>query len=331
MIMTTANNNLQCDGRRPCMTCTRRHGECIYVTEQNETRQVAVKRKFDELSEQHNDVQSLIAVLSGADEILAKDAFCRLRAGHSPGRIVQSIRQWNVQNTVGSLHQRQHCQQYLVALLQSTASLWDVVQAATPLLSPATRLNIPTTRDLLPLRNYVITLESLSEVLKKANGGSDSQHSIQEPRLLQSSPDGFYDGPLSWVPASPWTNVTNDDRTVSQLVSTFFSTINPYWRFLEEAPFFRSMRLKNIDGLYCSQLLVNSLLACASVSRQNPGYDVEFNDSQLFSEVDGAFVKKGQLLTRGEHYHHEAIRLWTLEDGQRSVVNLQALLILAIE
>lgn len=93
------------------------------------------------------------------------------------------------------------------------------------------------------------------------------------------------------------------------------------------------MRLKDIDGLHCSQLLVNSVLACASVSTQNLACDaaVDTNYLQLFSEVDGAFAEEGQLLTRGEHYHREAMRLCTLEEGKRSIANLQALLILAIE
>lgn len=315
------------------MTCTRRHAECIYVTEQNETRQVAVKRKFDELSERHSDAQSVIAVLAGEDENLAKDAFCRLRAGHSPQRIVQSIRRWNVRSPADVIHERQLCQQYLVALLQSTASLWDVVQAATRILNSGTRLNFPSTRDLLPLKNYVITLESLGEILDKPKGSASSQRLIQEPVLLQNGPDGFYDGSLFWMPASPWTDITNDDRTVSQLVSTFFVAVNPYWRFLEEDPFIRNMRLKNVESLYCSPLLVNAVLACASVSVQilSSGAVIESNYLQLFSEVDGAFAQPDHILTRGEHFHHEAMRLWTLERGQRSVANVQALLILAIE
>lgn len=187
-----------CDGMRPCVTCTRRKGECIYVTEPNETRQVAAERKFDELYDEHNDAQSLIAVLSGENEDLAKDAFCRLRAGHPPRRTIQSIRQWDVRNIADTLHERRLCQNYLIALLQSTASLWNIVQAASRFLHSGTRLNIPSTKDLSILRNYIITRESLGEIFTKANSGPNAQHLVQEPRLLPDGPfmTGLYFGRL---------------------------------------------------------------------------------------------------------------------------------------
>lgn len=39
------------------MTCTRHNRECIHVTNQNETRQLAAKRKFEEVTEQNKDLQ----------------------------------------------------------------------------------------------------------------------------------------------------------------------------------------------------------------------------------------------------------------------------------
>lgn len=47
---------------------------------------------------------------------------------------------------------------------------------------------------------------------------------------------GSYDGPLFWVPAAPWTEVTDSDEAVSHLVSTFLTVVNPYWRYLIRIP-----------------------------------------------------------------------------------------------
>lgn len=274
-------------------------------------------------------------MLSGESEAFAKNIFCRLRAGQSPHQIVRSIQQCDGANTLKFRHERKHCQCYLVALLQSTASFWEVFQAASQMLHPEMKISFPSAADMLPPRNTVITLESLGEILTRSNSDRSVRHLDIGPVTSHDVPDTFLDGPLFWVPASPWTDVTVNDRAVSELVSTFFGVINPYWRFLDEAAFIQDMRRKDVDGLYCSPLLVNAVLACASMSTQALGSDSDSGcrakNLQPFSETDKAFAESAQLLTRGEQYHREAMHLWMLEKGRHSLVNLQALLILAIE
>ncbi|KAF2767472.1 hypothetical protein EJ03DRAFT_149372 [Teratosphaeria nubilosa] len=51
----------------------------------------------------------------------------------------------------------------------------------------------------------------------------------------------------------------------------------------------------------------------------------------LYAEYDEAFVQPDEYVTRGQHFHEEALRLWVLENGQANVVNLQALLILTLD
>lgn len=50
----------------------------------------------------------------------------------------------------------------------------------------------------------------------------------------------------------------------------------------------------------------------------------------MYTEIDEAFETPGNYLTRGHHYQQEAIRLWALESGRASVVNIQALLVIAM-
>lgn len=209
-------------------------------------------------------------VLAGQDERRAIDAFRRLRAGQQLEGILQDRHHTNTHSTLVSSHDRQLRQHFLVSLLQSTEPLWNIVQVATSVLNSSTRMDLPPREAFRPLRDCIITLEALGEIVAEANPAENAHDWSavvpKTPSLGQHIPDGFHDGPLFWVPASPWTNVVDSDEAVSKLVSTFLSTINPYWRYLEEDLFLRQMRAKNTHGLYCSQLLVNSVLACASVS-----------------------------------------------------------------
>lgn len=108
--------------------------------------------------------------------------------------------------------------------------------------------------------------------------------------------------------------MTDSDEAVSHLVSLFLCVINPFWRLVEEDAFLRAMRSRK-HSIYCSPLLVHSILACAS----------------LFSEIDEAFAVPGKMLSRGEHFHREALRLLELEDQKATITNLQSMLIIGVE
>lgn len=243
----------------------------MYVTKTNETRQLAVKRKFHELSQDHERVQAVQDILAGDDEDRAIDVFRRLRAGQKAESIIRSLQGFINHNSAATRYDRRLRQDFLIALCQSTASLWEVVQAAKSTFSPETRINLPDSKAFQPLRDYIITLDTLGEVVAEANPDETSYaqglSSISESSCFV--PDGSHDGPLFWVPASPWTTVIGNDEAVSQLVSTFLTMLNPYWRYLEEDLFLRQMRSKNENGLYCSVFLVNTILAAASVRFQS--------------------------------------------------------------
>ena len=52
---------------------------------------------------------------------------------------------------------------------------------------------------------------------------------------------------------------------------------------------------------------------------------------QMHCEYVEAFEEFGNYITRGLHFHEEALRLWLMEIGKPSLTNLQALAILAME
>lgn len=100
------------------------------------------------------------------------------------------------------------------------------------------------------------------------------------PRTYAVPPPGgaYEDGPLHWATAARWTSIPISERAASHLVSVFLSTLNPYWRFLEEDLFLRDMRegspvhesesesTATSTVAYCTPILVNAVLAAGSVS-----------------------------------------------------------------
>jgi hypothetical protein len=88
-----------------------------------------------------------------------------------------------------------------------------------------------------------------SEDLKGGSEESSSQAGSQEPVYLdihsRITLEKLCDIPLVQVPAKPWTAVTDDGQLVSHLVSLYFTWDNP--------------------SEFCTPLLVNSVLAMASV------------------------------------------------------------------
>lgn len=74
------------------------------------------------------------------------------------------------------------------------------------------------------------------------------------------------DIPPIQVPASPWTDVTDDDNAVSHLVSVYFTWSHHAYASLDREVFVRHMASKDLGSPFCSPFLVNAMLMSASVS-----------------------------------------------------------------
>lgn len=73
------------------------------------------------------------------------------------------------------------------------------------------------------------------------------------------------DTPLWFVPAKPWTRVTDDDEFVSHLLSYWFTWYNPIFTFIDRDAFIKDMQAGNLDSQFCTPFLVNAILADACV------------------------------------------------------------------
>ncbi|KAM0321360.1 hypothetical protein ACHAQA_010162 [Verticillium albo-atrum] len=101
--------------------------------------------------------------------------------------------------------------------------------------------------------------------------GPDSsltQDDINAPALTNlrdlSKGHRFVDSRLSWVKATRWTSVTDEDAFVANLVSLYVSWEHASCRIFDENYFIE--QLLSGEGAYCSPLLINAILAVAKLN-----------------------------------------------------------------
>ena len=188
-----------------------------------------------------------------------------MRSGESIRSILGQLRLGSIAQPVVRSHERMLRQHFLVTLMQSTAPLQSVISLASLVLNPHTKINLPPHQAFQPLKETIMTLETILGVLDDANSTSRGPVGPEDitPR---SKPSSRPSGPPFWVPARGWTTRDVSDEAASKLVSLFLALINPYWRFVEEDLFLAAMRAGYPSTTYCSPLLVNAILSLVSVT-----------------------------------------------------------------
>jgi hypothetical protein len=106
--------------------------------------------------------------------------------------------------------------------------------------------------------------------LESATGSSEQDKLKVSPQVAldpyaRVTLENLCDVPLLEVPATPWTDVTDDNDLVSHLVSLYFTWDHPCVQFLDQNKFLEHMRRGVLDSEFCSPMLVNSILSMASV------------------------------------------------------------------
>jgi hypothetical protein len=280
-----------------------------------ETRTRANKRKYEDLEQEHHALLELVniaALRSDAGEILQ-----RLNRGRTVGDLLGLLKEGDITYQAHLRSNPRTRRMLLSLLLQSTASLDEIILTA-PRIAEA-HLGIawdtlhPRTQNLtnrtIGPKAIVSAVDGMSTWDTRPISGNANVNSM----TAQSSPERSIVTNTFSVPAQPWTKLTVDDTLVSHLVTVFLNYNNIYWRYVEEYLFLHSMQ-RGIPDKYCSPFLVNAICAVACLN----------------SEHNAAFLRPDDLVSRGEHFHDEALRLWLLEDGRASMPNIQALVISAM-
>ncbi|KAL4867975.1 hypothetical protein BDV12DRAFT_186259 [Aspergillus spectabilis] len=125
--------------------------------------------------------------------------------------------------------------------------------------------------------------------------------------------DKLCDNPLFRVPCKAWTKVTEDNHLVSHLVSVYFTWHHPLMQIVDQQMFLRDMCAESTSSEFCSPVLVNSILAVASI----------------YSDYPEIYAVRGDRASRGQQFFNEAEMLWKEQEGRPSLANIQALALLS--
>jgi hypothetical protein len=313
----------KCDGQRPCAWCRDKEKVCEYEVLVGETRMRATKRKYEDLEQEHNALFELINIVALRPD--ARDILQQLKNGRQVGDLLGLLKEGDITYQVHLRTSPRTRRMLLGLLIQSTASLDEIILTA-PRLAES-QLDIawdspsPITRALTGR-----TIDAAAIILA-AEGKTDPSVQFIAGQSLHgdggpSDGESGHHGELSngtvknaiSMRAQPWTKLTTDDAFVSHLVTVFLNYNNVYWRYVEEDLFLHGMQ-RGLPSEFCSPFLVNAICALACLS----------------SDHSAAFLRPEDLMSRGEHFHKEALRLWILERGKASVTNIQALIILSTE
>jgi hypothetical protein len=109
-----------------------------------------------------------------------------------------------------------------------------------------------------------------------------------------------------------WTTVTSDRELVEHLLALYFCWEYPIFATLSKKHFMKDFRAGSTN--YCSQFLVNALLALAC----------------RFSDRPSARIDPDNSATAGAHFFAEALKLFQEEDDHRVLTTIQALGIMSI-
>ena len=274
----------------------------------------ANKRKYEDIEQEHLQLLELIDIAALRSD--ARDILQQVKRGRKVGELLGLLKEGDV-TYEAHLGSNPYSRRMLLSLLlQSTASLDEIILSAPRIAE--TRLDIAwelDDGDTKALRNRTIDAKAIISAVEGGSAGEIPLAEVAPSRKLGSDvylgkhrlSSGFS------VPAQPWTNLTTDDDFVSHLVTIFLNYCNVYWRYVEEDLFLQSMQ-GSISSEFCSPFLVNAICALAC----------------LDSEHSTAFHRPEDLISRGQGFHDEALRLWLMEDGKASVTNIQALVVLVV-
>lgn len=236
---------MKCSGPpAPCKACVSAAAEsdCHFDPSRDLRRKVAVKRTIQELTDYKDLFESLLTAIRSAHPDKVHELTDLIRDNVSMREIALAV---------GS------------PVTKFTDS--KALSTASSLMSDDGDQNIDS--------SFTEQLETQStgpSELDQIPTSPDEEHHNESSRVAvhpyaRVTLESLCDIPLFNVPARPWTEVTDDDDLVSHLVSLYFTWDHPCGQFVDQGVFLDHMKRGDPNSEFCTPLLVNSLLAMASV------------------------------------------------------------------
>lgn len=247
-LSTFADTWCQCTGESPCSACSSRGTPCAYDVAADQRRKIANQRNIQHLAETRLEVEKLSTLVAGIVAIIRADG------GTSIPDLVSTIQSGmdlsqlsaHVRNTRRTVPRVEHAYQQIDKTIEE-----DGLPSPSELLS-----NVPF---------------NLDPSLVGGSESSSTQQRVESPvnprkRRHRSGRITDIVNPPIFVPAKPWTTVTDDDDFVSHLISLWFTWAHPWWHWVDEQAFMEAMHSGDLENPNCSPYLVNMILADSCVS-----------------------------------------------------------------
>lgn len=152
-------------------------------------------------------------------------------------------------------------------------------------------------------------------------GGTSHLIYLGDPADVQDEPESDTLNLINEDPITSWTEVTKDPQLIIHLINMYFNWHYPYFTTLSKSLFYRDFlrgkpRVQPRSTVYCSSLLVNTMLALGC----------------HFTSTPGAFAISGDTRTKGDHFFAEAKRLIVENDEYEKpkLTNVQALALMSV-
>ncbi|KAK3990114.1 fungal-specific transcription factor domain-containing protein [Cladorrhinum sp. PSN332] len=152
-------------------------------------------------------------------------------------------------------------------------------------------------------------------------GGTSHLIYLGDPADIPEEPESDNLTLINEDPITSWTEVTKDPQLVIHLINMYFNWHYPYFATLSKSLFYRDFlrgkpRSQPRTTVYCSSLLVNTMLALGC----------------HFTSAPGAFAVPGDTRTKGDHFFAEAKRLIVENDEYEKpkLTNVQALALMSV-
>ncbi|KAF5582748.1 transcription activator acu-15 [Fusarium pseudocircinatum] len=319
---------ISCDGGQPsCFRCSQGGYTCAYDPgSKDNARRIELEHQIDQLHDRLKQHMDIIQHLRSAPEHDALTTIQRLKSTPDLETVLSSIRSsmppqrlLDIETARATLPLNQSSLEFELGVLHRNAypALSDIDTSAIDI----SRIFERRTNDMLPYVSTNALLRSFDKLDAKPPNNDLTKDLTNDPPShlwgitnCKNSPTSgplqervYCDRRLAYVRFSHWTRVSMSDEYASSILSVYFENEHAIIGTFDIDAFLDDL----VDGgeEFCSSFLVSSLLCLAA---------------SCFSSVDPrAFLLSSALLI-------EAETLWKAERSSDSVVNLSALITLAV-
>ncbi|KAK5102803.1 hypothetical protein LTS08_003603 [Lithohypha guttulata] len=262
-----------CNAANPCSRCTTKNVNCTYSDVEDQRVRGSTKRRHEQNENQNRIFQDVIQTIRDVDDPDLAQIIALIRSNAPIEEVRVSITQM-LQEATTNKRQITPDLERVRDGIERESGFVPAVTSSIP--GPSyTRSNIPPQHysPTTPSENTHVTpprsqhfADYLAQDLQPSYTPEETLRQTDKRKsgsLAALKISRLIDTPLVTVSAWPWTTATDDDTLVSHLISMWLTWDKPMFDFIERDLFIRDMQTGHHDVTYCSQFLVNSLLAVA--------------------------------------------------------------------